>query len=159
MTLRTTSATRRTVVSRSSEVASTSATSSSSDSTGKRSDFVRTEPIVVYDSSRVFSACREAPLVPLFPGHHTNIGQVAIFLGVVEAVADHKFVGNLEPDVVALERQFAPRWFVEQSGHLQRPGLTCLQHLFQVRHRQTGIQNVLYKDYVLVLECLINILK
>src|SRR5580704_9453565 len=53
MTLRTTSATRRTVVSRSSEVASTSATSSSSDSTGKRSGLASTESIGWYDSSRV----------------------------------------------------------------------------------------------------------
>src|SRR5215467_99323 len=45
MTLRTTSATRRSVVSRSSDVASTSATSSSSDSAGRRSGLDTTEPI------------------------------------------------------------------------------------------------------------------
>src|SRR5581483_11735731 len=47
MTLRTTSATRRSVVSRSSEVASTSATSSSSDSAGDGSGLDTTELILV----------------------------------------------------------------------------------------------------------------
>src|SRR5579862_5292444 len=108
MTLRTTSATRRTVVSRSSEVANTSATSSSSDSTGKRSGLERTESIVGYDSSTFpGTSCeplnrlkrlvgsgissRAAPAAK--PSDDANVGEVAILFRVIEPVADHKFIG------------------------------------------------------------------
>src|SRR5215831_1769014 len=111
MTLRTISATRRTVVSRSSDVAKASATSSSKDSTGKRSGFDRTEPIEVtsYDNSRVSgSRC-----LKLFAGNDADVGEIAVFLGIVEAVADHEFIGDLEADVVAFEGELAPGRFVE----------------------------------------------
>src|SRR5579859_1118861 len=130
MTLRTTSATRRTVVSRSSDVANTSATSSSSDSTGKRSGLESTEPIL-----RMIAAAFRLPLkaktqrlksgvvslisprstdAALASRHHANIGKIAIFLRVVEAVADYKFL-NLESNVVAFQRKLAPRRLVEQG--------------------------------------------
>src|SRR5579863_357012 len=128
MTLRTTSATRRTVVSRSSDVARTSATSSRSDSTGRRSGLERTEPIPVNDSSRSsrISAGSKIPtsrkrtrdpspslragsaLLGLFSGHDANVGEVAVFFRVVKAVADYEFVGNFEAHVIALERKLAP---------------------------------------------------
>src|SRR5580658_2087631 len=102
MTLRTTSATRRTVVSRSSDVASTSATSSSSDSTGKRSGLDSTEPIVRMIAATFHLKGQEArpkgvPVLSryLFSRHHANIGEIAILLRVVEPEPNYKFVGNL----------------------------------------------------------------
>src|SRR5271169_4600860 len=127
MTLRTTSATRRTVVSRSSDVASTSATSSSSDSTGRRSGLDRTEPILLYDSSRLpvplssgefgakglLDSYSGTTAGALPSGHNANVGEVAVLLRVVQSVANHKFIWNLEPDVVALKRKLASRRLVE----------------------------------------------
>src|SRR5579863_9835271 len=113
MTLRTTSATRRTVVSRSSDVASTSATSSRSDSTGSFPGFVRTEPIVFMITAPRSGTLKGPPDQPqpgtLFTRHHTNVGEIAILLRVIQTVAYHKLVGNLEAHVVALQRQLAPR--------------------------------------------------
>src|ERR1700739_2681333 len=115
MTLRTTSATRRSVVSRSSDVAKTSATSSSKDSTGRRSGLEMTELITRYDSSRAaglisaisYAASRvstqdSCPQAAdqLFSRHNTDIRQIAILFRVVEAVADHELVWNLEADVI-----------------------------------------------------------
>src|ERR1700726_2312776 len=139
MTLRTTSATRLTVVSRSSDVASTSATSSSKDSTGKRSGLEMTEPIAriiaaafpvlppgtpptVLEADRGSVALNLKPsprrtrshtkkasvdqvlcdtscpswFMVLFSRHNANIGEIAIFLSVVQPVANHEFVRNLE---------------------------------------------------------------
>src|SRR5579864_5641987 len=122
MTLRTTSATRRTVVSRSSDVATASATSSSNDSTGKRSGLEITEPIV-----GMIAAAFPVPAVregsgskgvseflalcgsTLFSGHNANVGEVTIFLRVVQSVANHKFVRNLETNVVAIQGELASR--------------------------------------------------
>src|ERR1035437_7173309 len=134
MTLPTTSATRRTVVSRSSDVANTSATSSSSDSTGNRSGLESTEPIRSYDSSRVprsswlagsagskgvSSTQLGATRAALFSRYNANVCQIAVLLRVIQSVAHHKSIGNLEPDIVALQRKLAPRRLVEQRRDLQ----------------------------------------
>src|ERR1700740_1606639 len=156
MTLRTTSATRRSVVSRSSDVAKTSATSSSKDSTGKRSGLEMTELITRYDSSRaagLISAIflrplecqrknRASPAGQLFSRHDANIREIAIFFRVIEPVADHELVRNLKADVIAFERKLAPRRLVEQGGDFERTRLPRHQHLFQIGHGQAGVENV-----------------
>ena len=62
----------------------------------------------------------------LFSWYHADVGEIAVTLGIVESVAYDKFVGNLESNVVAFDRELAPRWLIEQSRDLQR--------LWLVRH-------------------------
>src|SRR5260221_13131262 len=135
MTLRTTSATRRTVVSRSSDVASTSATSSNSDSTGKRSGLERTELIVCMIAAAfpVPSSVGCSLRTVLLSRHDANVGQVAVLLRVVQAVADHEFVGDLEPNIIAFDRKLAARRLVEQRRDLQGSWLRRPQKLFEKR--------------------------
>src|SRR5215472_18884268 len=119
MTLRTTSATRRSVVSRSSEVANTSATSSRRDSTGIPG-FEAAEPMTGTgnDSSRIlalplhqnrrgaeqlWNVSYGMRLAPLFSRDDTNVGEVTVFFRIVEPVANHKFVGNLKSYVISLK--------------------------------------------------------
>ena len=40
-------------------------------------------------------------------GEHTDERQIAIPLVVVQAIADHEFVGNVEADVVGLDAPLA----------------------------------------------------
>src|ERR1700733_24739 len=139
MTLRTTSATRRSVVSRSSDVARTSATSSRSGSICK-CGLLRTEPIAFYihDTSHFrgyLSRFTCGVSVPLLPRHDANVGKIAVALGIVEPVAYDKLVGNLETDVVAFQCEFAPRRLVQKRRNLQRLGLARQQHLLQISHR------------------------
>src|SRR5258708_23277280 len=73
MTLRTSSATRRRVVSRSSDVAITSDTSSNSGSTGTCfSCLLGTEPMVFYDSSRFCAEYRVPSTQYLVPSGETR---------------------------------------------------------------------------------------
>src|ERR1700689_5273157 len=124
MTFRTTSATRRRVVSRSSDVANPSATSSSKDSAGKRSGLETTEPIARMIAAAFpgagsrqgnadKKACDEAVRPNLFSGNHANVGQIAILFGVIQPIADDKFIRNLEADVITFQRELAPRGLVE----------------------------------------------
>src|SRR5436305_12427279 len=129
MTLRTISATRRTVVSRSRDVAKASATSSNNDSTGNRCGFDKTDPIGVtsYDNSRLSSSrCAK-----LFARDNADIGEIAVFLGIVEAVSNHEFVGNFKTHVVALEGKLAARRLIAQRGALDRSWLVCEQQSLQ----------------------------
>src|SRR5690242_12857567 len=135
MTLRTTSATRRKVVSRSSEVASTSATSSSRDSAGEGSGLEITESMNVMIAAG-FCAPVDTGTVRfngnvrkrlwwrgncacLFSRYYTNIGKVAVFFGVVQPIAHDEFIWDLESDVVAFQGQFAAGRLVEERRYLQ----------------------------------------
>src|ERR1700690_592063 len=121
MTLRTSSATRRNVVSRSSVVLTTSATSSRRGSTWEAckvgAAVVFTGFILVHLQFAIcnwqwkIESAREAKLrpvnSPLQIFQHANIRNVAIALGIVQAVADHVGIGNGEADVVRLDRLYA----------------------------------------------------
>src|SRR5271156_64015 len=127
MTLRTTSATRRRVVSRSSEVDMTSATSSNRGSTyrclscGKCfSSLFRTEAIISMIAA-VLSVPSTQYLVPrtatcdrlalvfllgtrylvlsLLARHDADVGQIPIAFRVVQSVAHNELIGNGEADV------------------------------------------------------------
>src|SRR5215813_5863644 len=47
--------------------------------------------------------------------HDTDIGQMAIFLGVVGAVADDKYVVDREADKIDRDLDLASLWLVEQG--------------------------------------------
>src|SRR5215470_735925 len=173
MTLRTTSATLRKVVSRSSDVANTSATSSSSDSTGNRSGLDRSEPTFPYDSSRVCGLALDSKMFEaralrdrctgdpyrLLPGHHAYVRKIAVFFRVVQAISHDKLVWNLESNVVAFQWKLASRRLVEQGRHLQGPRLPGIEHPLQIGHRQPGIEDVFNENDVLVLDGLVNVFR
>src|SRR5579862_4856329 len=169
MTLRTTSATRLTVVSKSSEVANTSATSRRSDSTGKRSGLEMAEPIAKYDSSRgpqfligqQQRGCGGGPRCAcskLFSGNNANVGEIAIFLGIVKPVADDKFVWDFEADVVSFQRKLSPRGLIEQRGNLQRARLVRHQQLLKNSQREAGVENIFDHDHVFIFHGLVDVL-
>src|SRR5438270_4908125 len=152
MTRRTTSATRVSVVSKSSEVANTSATSSSRSSTGRRFGLETTEFTLVMIAAGLSTICnrksrrRERSGIlkrtharRLFSWYNADVSQISILLRVIQAIADHKFVGNLESDVITFEWQFSTGGLTQQSGNFQRLRLTSHQHLFQIRSEERRV--------------------
>jgi len=81
--------------------------------------------------------------------HNANIGQVAVSLRVIQPVAHNELVRNAEPYVISLNRLFAPRRFIEQSGNAKGFGLTRQNQLLQIRERKPGVENIFDEDYVL----------
>src|SRR5579863_8394461 len=77
------------------------------------------------------------------PRHDANIGKVAIFLGVVQAVTYDKFVGNSESDIISLDGHFAAGRFVQQGGDAQRFRLVRQQDFFQMGEGEAGVQDIL----------------
>lgn len=49
---------------------------------------------------------------------YADIGEVAIFFRIVQAVADNELVGNGKADVIALELDFTARRLIEQRAYL-----------------------------------------
>src|SRR5207253_3767045 len=89
--------------------------------------------------------------------HNANIGQVPVSLRVIQPVAHNELVRNAEPYVISLNRLFAPRRFIEQSGNAKSFRLTRQNQLLQIRERKPGVENIFDEDYVFSLDRLIGI--
>src|SRR5581483_9571147 len=177
MTLRTNSATRFRVVSRSKVVFTTSATSSSSGSTLGNPAWVSVADIAAYDNSRFGSyplsarCYREvtwnqtATAFPCQQGRDgrslarddADIGQVAIALRIVQAVTHNELIGNFETDVIGLDGLLAPRRLVQQGGYFERAQLPRAKNVLEIGKSQAGVENVLHQNDILIAQRLINV--
>src|SRR4029077_12630848 len=52
-------------------------------------------------------------------GENTNVGEVPVTLGVIQAVADHEFVGDRETHIVGADFRKTPFRLVQQDRHTQ----------------------------------------
>src|SRR2546423_2431543 len=142
MTLRTNSATRRRVVSRSRVVLTTSATSSR-----KGSTWVGAISWAGLELTAFILAAASGPRCTRREGStagvavhgspsgildHANIRQVSIALRIIEAIAHHIGIGDRETYVVRLDGHLAPRWLVEQGCNPQRFWLVRQQQFLDV---------------------------
>ena len=48
--------------------------------------------------------------------HGADVGQMAVFLGVVGAVTDYEYIADREPDEIQRDLDLAPLRFVEQRA-------------------------------------------
>src|SRR3954447_25914584 len=62
-------------------------------------------------------------------GQHGDVRQMAVFVVVVQAVADHEPVGDLEADVVRLEGDLLPPDLPQQDADADAGGAALLQLL------------------------------
>src|SRR6516164_1339627 len=88
----------------------------------------------------------------------SNVRQVPITFGVVQAVAHHEFVGNGKTSVVGVHVDQPAFFLVQQHGDPEILGLALLQNAQQIFQSQTGVQNVLDHDDRLALDAGIEIL-
>src|SRR5215472_17070575 len=95
----------------------------------------------------------------LLARQHAYIGQVAVALGVVQPVADDKFVRDAEADVISHDRLFAARWLVQQGGNLERLRLMRQQNALQIGEGEAGIQDVFHQNYVLVAQGMVYVFR
>src|SRR6266403_3658748 len=70
---------------------------------------------------------------------NSHVGQVPIAFGVVQPVADDKFVGNREADVVGAHRRDPAIGLVQQHRDAQVLRLAMLEQLQEVLQRHPGI--------------------
>src|SRR5438309_3201654 len=83
---------------------------------------------------------------------HAHEAEVAVVLGVVEAVADDELVGDREPDVVDRDVDEAPGGLVEQGADPERLRVLAAQVADQVIERQAGIDDVFHDQDVLAFD-------
>src|SRR5260370_33214206 len=64
-------------------------------------------------------------------GEHADIGAVAVALGVIQAIADHEFVGDGEAHVVGTDSCNAAFGLVQQDSDAQAAGPALSEHAQQ----------------------------
>src|SRR5262245_2294044 len=84
--------------------------------------------------------------------------EVAVELVVVESKSDHKAVGYLEAPVIHTHLNDTTRVAVKERADGERIGCAARQRLQQVAQRKSGVDNILYKDHVLSLDALVEVL-
>src|SRR5579862_1341657 len=77
-----------------------------------------------------------------------HVLQIAVAFSVIEAVSDHKFIRDLESDVIGLHRLQPPRRLIEQCRYTERLGLPLPQNAQEIAQGQTGVENILDEDYI-----------
>ena len=77
-----------------------------------------------------------------------NIRQVAVALAEIEPVADYKYTGDFEPDVIGPDRLDAPRRLVEQRHDLQTPRVVGGEKTLEVFERPPRIEDILDHEHI-----------
>ena len=89
------------------------------------------------------------PTCALRSRHDADVRKISVFFGVVQAVANHEFIGNLEAHIIALDGHLAAARLVEQSGDSQLAWLVGQEEPFQERQGESGVEDVFHQDDVL----------
>ena len=103
---------------------------------------------VVLADARALAAQGAGGGRPPYSFEHADVRQVAVLLGVVEAVAHHEPVLDREADVLHLHVDRPAGRLAEQARRAQRLRAARAQDLLEVGQRQAGVHDVLDDDHV-----------
>ena len=78
------------------------------------------------------------------------MGQIAVALSIVDAVADDEFIGDFEAHEVGHELDFAAAAFVEQYAGVKAGGVELLEHRDDDRKGFAGVEDVIDQQDVTV---------
>ncbi len=84
--------------------------------------------------------------------HDANVGQIAIALSVVHAVADDEQVGDGEADVVSVDFLDAAGRLIEQRRNAERLWVLLREELSEIGKGQAGVENVLNDEDIFALD-------
>ena len=85
----------------------------------------------------------------IFRFENADAPQIAVALGIVEPVSDDKLVGDLKPDQIDPEFDFATRTLLEQNTRPERSGIHLLNIFDNPCNGMAGIENVIDEEYVM----------
>jgi uncharacterized damage-inducible protein DinB len=74
---------------------------------------------------------------------HANVGEIAVALIVVQAIANHKFVGNGEAGIIGVHLGDAALGFIEKDSNPEMLRLALFEELYEKFQGEAGIQNIL----------------
>ena len=91
-------------------------------------------------------------------GHEADVGEVAVALGVIHAVANNEEVGDGEAYIVRFDFFKAAGWFVEQGGDAQGLWVVLEEDFAEVRQCKTGVENVFDDEDIFAFDGLVEVL-
>src|SRR5712692_7730904 len=79
---------------------------------------------------------------------HANIGQVAVILCIVQAITNHKLIGDAETDVVEGDGFDALTPLIQKRTDAQTERLALPQYLCEIVKRMATVNNILYDQHM-----------
>ena len=86
----------------------------------------------------------EVRMLEHFRTEHPHKGEVAVTLGVIQSVADHKMIRNFESDVVRADRLDAARGLVQQHANFHAARAQLAQFDHDLREGFAGVQYIVH---------------
>jgi lysophospholipase L1-like esterase len=77
-----------------------------------------------------------------------GMGQVAVALGVVDAIADDEFVGNVEADPFGGDIGLAAAGLVEQGADFHAAGMARVENFQHMLERVAGIDDIFHHQHI-----------
>ena len=90
---------------------------------------------------------------------NTNVGKIAVQLGVVEPVADHKLIGNFKTDKLGVDVDHPAIGLIQQDAQRKRCGIALFEPLQEVIERPPTVDDIFDHQHVLSLNGVIEVLK
>ena len=110
-------------------------------------------------SAGMAASCADVRLLVDLGVQRADVGQVAVTLGVVQAVADDELVGDVEADVGDVDVGAHGVGLAQQRAHPQRPRMPGREVAQQPGQRQPGVDDVLDDQHVAVVDVAVEVLE
>lgn len=81
--------------------------------------------------------------------HRADIGQVAVVLGIVNAIANHEFIGNIKTTEANRNFDFAARRLIQKRADFQTVGIAGVEQADNFGKRIAGINDVFDQKHIL----------
>ena len=79
-----------------------------------------------------------------------DIGQIAVIVRVVQSVAHHEIIGNLEAVIVHMEAVGLVHIFIQHGHGGNGGGIAGFKELHQIFQCKTGVDDVLHQNHMAV---------
>lgn len=99
-------------------------------------------PMSVSDNNRTGTAV----LCVAFLFEDPDIGEIAVVVGVVQAVTDDELIRDAEAEVIGLEGVGLASFLFQETDGFERSRVAGAEEIFQVIQRQTGVDDVFHED-------------
>ena len=83
-----------------------------------------------------------------FVRQHRDIGELPIFVVVIQAVTDHEFIGDFEADEIDANVMHLSALFAQEHADLHRQGALIVQVMHEMFQGLPGVENIVEEQHM-----------
>lgn len=82
----------------------------------------------------------------------TNVGQVAVALGIIQAITHYEAIRNVKPDIIQVDGFDARSSFGQERTDAQAEGFALPEHISEIVEREPAINDIFHDQYMLLVD-------